>query len=101
MNYKKDLLQETKKSKLRLIIGILCFVISIFWIINRLIFNQIITSFDWVYAATGFSGQMTIVFPELDLIFLRRQSCNKDISGNMTWMGPEFSTLITSLVKKK
>ncbi len=55
---------------------------------------------DKNYAATGDFGQMTIVFPELELIYLRQQSCNKDISGNMTWMGPNFLTLVASVVKK-
>jgi CubicO group peptidase (beta-lactamase class C family) len=53
------------------------------------------------FAAMGDFGQMTIVFPELDLVFMRRQSCNKDISGNMKWMGPDFLNLISSVVKKK
>ena len=51
------------------------------------------------FAATGDFGQLTIIFPDLDLIFLRQQSCNKDISGNMTWMGPAFLELIASVVK--
>jgi CubicO group peptidase (beta-lactamase class C family) len=51
------------------------------------------------FAATGDFGQMTIVFPELDLIYLRQQSCNKDKSGNMTWMGPDFLKLISSVIK--
>ena len=54
---------------------------------------------DKNYAATGDFGQMTIVFPDLELIYLRRQSCNKDISGNMNWMGPHFLKLIASIVK--
>lgn len=51
------------------------------------------------YAATGDGGQLTIVFPELDLVFLRQQSCNLDISGNMTWMGPHFLKLVAGVVK--
>lgn len=51
------------------------------------------------YAATGDFGQMTIVFPELELVYIRRQSCNKDISGNMTWMGPKFLELIISIIE--
>lgn len=51
------------------------------------------------YAATGDFGQMTIVFPELDLVFMRQQSCNKEESGNMKWMGPVFLKLIASVVK--
>ena len=53
------------------------------------------------FAATGDGGQMTIVFPELDLVFLRQQSCNLEKSGNMTWMGPDFLKLIATVVKEK
>lgn len=53
------------------------------------------------FAATGDFGQMTIIFPNLNLIYLRKQSCNKDISGNMKWMGPDFLKLIASIVVKK
>lgn len=53
------------------------------------------------YAATGDFGQMTIVFPELKLIYIRRQSCNQDISGNMKWMGPDFLKLLASIIKSK
>jgi len=56
---------------------------------------------DRNFAATGDFGQMTIVFPDLNLIFMRQQSCNKDISGNMTWMGPNFLKAIASVVKKR
>ena len=52
------------------------------------------------FAATGDGGQMTIVFPELDLVFLRQQSCNLEKSGNMTWMGPDYLKLIASVVKE-
>ena len=52
------------------------------------------------FAAMGDGGQLTIVFPELDLVFLRQQSCNLEISGNMKWMGPDFLKLITSVVKE-
>lgn len=53
------------------------------------------------FAATGDFGQMTIVFPELELVYIRRQSCNKNISGNMKWMGPKFLELLISVVKEK
>lgn len=53
------------------------------------------------FAATGDFGQMTIVFPDLELLYLRRQSCNKDISGNMKWMGPKFLELLASIIKDK
>ncbi|AEE51098.1 beta-lactamase [Haliscomenobacter hydrossis DSM 1100] len=49
------------------------------------------------YAATGDLGQMTIVFPELDLIFLRRQNCDlSPASLSMRWMGPQFLELIAN-----
>jgi len=54
------------------------------------------------YAATGDLGQMTIVFPALDLVFLRRQNC--DLSANsiaMRWMGPDFLKLLGSVVREK
>lgn len=51
------------------------------------------------FAATGDFGQLTMVFPELDLVFMRQQSCNKDISGNMTWMGPNYIKQIAALIK--
>lgn len=52
------------------------------------------------FAASGDGGQLTIVFPELDLVFLRQQSCNLEKSGNMTWMGPDYLKLIASVVKE-
>jgi len=55
---------------------------------------------DKNFAATGDGGQLTIVFPELDLVFLRQQSCNLEKSGNMTWMGPDYLKLIASVVKE-
>jgi CubicO group peptidase (beta-lactamase class C family) len=50
------------------------------------------------FAATGDFGQMTIVFPDLDLVYLRQQTCNKDVSGNMPWMGPSFLEMIGDVV---
>lgn len=52
------------------------------------------------YAATGDFGQLTIVFPNKNLIYLRQQSCNNnDPSKNMRWMGPDFLKLIGSVIK--
>lgn len=54
------------------------------------------------FAATGDLGQMTIVFPALDLVFVRRQNC--DLSSNsiaMRWMGPDFLKLVASVVMEK
>lgn len=56
---------------------------------------------DKNYAATGDGGKLTIVFPDLNLVFVRRQSCNLDISGNMPWMGPDYLKLIASVINKK
>lgn len=54
----------------------------------------------WNYAATGDLGQMTIVFPDLDLVIIRRQSCDSSrASRAMSWMGPRFLNLIMSLVE--
>ena len=50
MEYKRDLLKENKKSKIRLIIGIAFFVISIFWIITKLLDSDLIKPFDWFYS---------------------------------------------------
>ncbi|MBX2963170.1 MAG: serine hydrolase [Cyclobacteriaceae bacterium] len=55
----------------------------------------------WNYAATGDLGQMTIIFPELDLVFIRKQSCDlSPASKNMSWMGPKFLGFISSVVDK-
>lgn len=51
------------------------------------------------FAATGDFGQMTIVFPGLELVYVRKQACNKEISGNMTWMGPAFLELVCSVIR--
>ncbi len=54
----------------------------------------------WNYAATGDLGQMTIVFPELNLVFVRRQSCDlSPASRNMSWMGGDFLNTIINLVE--
>lgn len=50
------------------------------------------------YAATGDFGQLTIVFPDLKLVYIRKQACNKDKSGNMPWMGPAFLEMITNVI---
>lgn len=50
------------------------------------------------YAATGDGGQLTIIYPDLELIFLRRQSCYPNGGHNMPWMGPYFLNLIADIV---
>lgn len=50
------------------------------------------------FAATGDLGQMTIVFPELELVFVRKQSCDLSLaSRRMSWMGPQFLELISQV----
>ena len=51
MNYTRDLLKEKKKSTFRVIIGILFFVISIFWIQNIFKAGHSLEPFDWFYSA--------------------------------------------------
>lgn len=53
------------------------------------------------FAATGDFGQVTIVFPELDLVFVRRQSCNKKPNENMSWMSSDFLKLLSGIVTIK
>ncbi|MGE0567007.1 MAG: serine hydrolase domain-containing protein [Bacteroidia bacterium] len=54
----------------------------------------------WNYAATGDLGNMTIIFPEIDLIFIRRQSCDMSKSSkSMTWMGPIFLKSISDIIQ--
>ena len=50
------------------------------------------------YAATGDLGQLTIVYPELELVFLRRQKCNPSKYTKMEWMGPDFVRLVASVI---
>lgn len=38
------------------------------------------------------------VYPDLDLIFLRRQSCYPNGGHNMPWMGSYFLNLIADIV---
>jgi hypothetical protein len=53
----------------------------------------------WNYSATGDLGQMTIVFPELNIVFIRKQSCDVSQSSvSMSWMGPKFLELIYSIL---
>ncbi|MBR9920705.1 MAG: serine hydrolase [Bacteroidetes bacterium] len=51
------------------------------------------------FAAMGDFGQMTIVFPDLDLVFIRQQSCSNTNPGdNMRWMGPVFLEQLKGIV---
>ncbi|MBZ0178245.1 MAG: beta-lactamase family protein [Melioribacteraceae bacterium] len=51
------------------------------------------------FAAMGDFGQMTVVFPDEKLVFVRQQSCsNNNQSTNMNWMSPEFLLLLKQCV---
>lgn len=55
----------------------------------------------WNFAATGDLGQMTIVFPDLQIVFIRKQSCDLSQSSlNMSWMGPKFLELIQGIINE-
>lgn len=54
----------------------------------------------WNFAATGDLGQMTIVFPDLHLVFIRKQACDLSPSSlSMSWMGPTFLEHICSIIE--
>ena len=48
-DFKKDLLDKKGKSTFRIVTGILFLVLSITWVIIRIVYNQIIRPFDWLY----------------------------------------------------
>lgn len=48
MELKRDLLKIEKKSVFKIIVGMLFFVISIAWIVDKNINDQIIRPFDWL-----------------------------------------------------
>lgn len=50
------------------------------------------------YAAMGDYGQLTVVFPHLELVLVRRQTCDKPTGKNMNWMGPQFLQMIAAVV---
>lgn len=52
------------------------------------------------YTAMGDFGQMLMVFPEKDLIFVRYQTCSNTPGNNMRWMGPDFIRLVKDVVNK-
>ena len=53
------------------------------------------------YAAMGDFGDLTIVYPDLNLVFIRMQDCETPEGNNMTWMGPNFINLIPSVLTKQ
>lgn len=50
------------------------------------------------YTAMGDFGQMLIVFPEEELIFVRYQTCSNTPGNNMRWMGPDFIQLVKGVI---
>jgi hypothetical protein len=50
MDYYKNLLTQGKKSKLRIIFGFVFIIISVLWIVIRLIEENPIRIFDWFYS---------------------------------------------------
>ena len=50
MELKKDLLIIKNKSIIRIIAGIIFLVLSSIWLSSRILENQIISPFDWVYS---------------------------------------------------
>lgn len=51
------------------------------------------------YAAMGDFGKLTIVFPGLDLVFVRAQTCDLLADYRMQWMGPGFLKAIADVVR--
>lgn len=52
-------------------------------------------------AAMGDYGKLTIVFPTLDLVFVRAQTCDLLQDIQMSWMGPSFLKAIAEIVVEK
>ncbi|TYP94752.1 Beta-lactamase [Fodinibius salinus] len=50
------------------------------------------------YSAMGDFGQLTIIFPKKNLIYLREQACNKKPGTNMKWMGQDFINIIGKVI---
>ena len=51
------------------------------------------------YTAMGDRGKVTMIFPEKDLIYLRRNSCMDLSRKNMNWMGTRFIEMVANVVK--
>ncbi len=52
-------------------------------------------------AAMGDFGKLTIIFPTLDLVFVRAQTCDLLQDIRMSWMGPPFLQAIADVVEEK
>jgi len=50
-------------------------------------------------AAMGDYGKLTIIFPTLDLVFVRAQTCDLLQDIRMSWMGPPFLRAIAEVVR--
>lgn len=62
MNYYKNLLTQGKKSKLRIVFGLVFILISISWILIRVIEESPIRIFDWFYSIIfSLNGIMHII----------------------------------------
>ena len=49
MELKIDLLKEKRKSLLRVVLGILSFLVAIGWMITKIIGKEVVRPFDWVF----------------------------------------------------
>lgn len=52
------------------------------------------------FTAMGDFGQMCIVYPEKELIFVRYQTCSNTPGNNMKWMGPDFIQLVKGVISE-
>ncbi len=52
------------------------------------------------FTAMGDFGQMLMVFPERELIFVRYQTCSNSPGNNMRWMGPDFIRMVKEVVSE-
>jgi len=50
------------------------------------------------FTAMGDFGQMCIVYPEEELVYVRYQICSNTPDNNMKWMGPKFIQMIKKII---
>lgn len=53
------------------------------------------------YAAMGDMGQLTVVYPNKNLVYVRQQSCKKEGIPNMSWSGLEFYEMVGRVIESK
>ena len=53
------------------------------------------------YAAMGDRGQLTVVYPNKNLVYVRQQSCKKEGIPNMSWSGLEFYEMVGRVIESK